>query len=78
VIRATSAARPARAASSSITSPRTRVESTSRTISRLLRRARPTCSTAMSAPVAAATDARAVRSAVASAPDTVSSKLVTG
>ena len=61
-----------------MTSPRTSVESTSSTISRLLRRASPTCSTAMSAPVAAATDASAVRRAVASAPETVSSKLVTG
>ena len=44
----------------------------------LLRRASPTCSTAMSAPVVAATEASAVRSSVASAPLTVSSKLVTG
>ena len=58
----TSASAPARAASISITSPCTSVESTSKTISRLLRRASPARSTATSTPAARATSTSFLRS----------------
>ena len=82
----TSASAPDRAASISITSPCTRVESTSNTISRLLRRASPARSTATSTPAVRATSTSRLRSVpggYSSEPwpgtgDTISSRPVTG
>ncbi len=78
VTRATSSRQPACAASSSMTSPWMRVESTSMTMRRLARRDRPVRCTATSTSCAAASAASSTRSASGSAPETDSSMQVTG
>jgi hypothetical protein len=75
---ATCSPQPASAASTSMNSPWTSVESTSITMSRLPRRCRPAFSTAMSTPVSVAAAVSAVRSGPDLAPETISSRLVTG
>ena len=83
VTAATSASRPAWAASISMTSPVIKVESTSKQISRLERRCRPSRSMAMSICCAMANSASALRTGMpapglGSGSDTFSSRPVTG
>ena len=75
---ATSGPNPAASASISMTSPRIKVESTSRTTSRIARRCRPAACTATSTPTLAASLASTAFSRATSTPDTSRSRAVTG